>query len=100
MFQPTKLKLTSPSSTSIFLITYTFSLCLSLRLSLSLPMSLSVFWLEIHFLVLLAAVKTQKKYICCSVTQLYQTPCDPMDCSTSGLPVHHQLLELTQTNVH
>ena len=26
--------------------------------------------------------------------------CDPMDCSTSGLPVHHQLLELTQTHVH
>ena len=26
--------------------------------------------------------------------------CDPMDCSTSGLPVHHQLLELAQTHVH
>ena len=26
--------------------------------------------------------------------------CDPMDCSTPGLPVHHQLLELTQTHVH
>ena len=26
--------------------------------------------------------------------------CDPMDCSTSGLPVHHQLLEHTQTHVH
>ena len=25
---------------------------------------------------------------------------NPMDCSTSGLPVHHQLLELTQTHVH
>ena len=24
----------------------------------------------------------------------------PMDCSTPGLPVHHQLLELTQTHVH
>ena len=29
-----------------------------------------------------------------------QTLCDPMDCSTLGLPVHHQLLELTQTHVH
>ena len=28
------------------------------------------------------------------------TLCDPMDCSFSGLPVHHQLLELTQTHVH
>ena len=26
--------------------------------------------------------------------------CNPMDCSTSGLPVHHQLLEPTQTHVH
>ena len=26
--------------------------------------------------------------------------CDPMDCSTPGLPVHHQLLEFTQSHVH
>ena len=26
--------------------------------------------------------------------------CDPMDCNTSGFPVHHPLLELTQTHVH
>ena len=26
--------------------------------------------------------------------------CDPMDCSTPGLPVHHQLSEPTQTHVH
>ena len=26
--------------------------------------------------------------------------CNRMDCSTPGLPVHHQLLELTQTHVH
>ena len=26
--------------------------------------------------------------------------CNPMDCSTPGLPVHHQLPELTQTPVH
>ena len=26
--------------------------------------------------------------------------CEPMDCSTTGLPVHHQLLELAQTHVH
>ena len=35
-----------------------------------------------------------------SVTQLCPTLCDPMDCSTPGLPVHHQLLEFTQTHVH
>ena len=33
-----------------------------------------------------------------SVPQLYPTLCDPMDCSTPGLPVHHQLPELTQTH--
>ena len=35
-----------------------------------------------------------------SVTQLCLTLCDPMDCSTPGLPVHHQLPEFTQTHVH
>ena len=35
-----------------------------------------------------------------SVTQSCPTLCDPMDCSTPGLPVHHQLLEFTQTHVH
>ena len=35
-----------------------------------------------------------------SVTQLCPTLCDPMDCSTPGLPVHHQLLQFTQTHVH
>ena len=35
-----------------------------------------------------------------SVAQLYPTLCDPMDCSTPGLPVHHQLPEFTQTHVH
>ena len=35
-----------------------------------------------------------------SVTQSCLTLCDPMDCSMSGFPVHHQHLELTPTNVH
>ena len=35
-----------------------------------------------------------------SVPQLCPTLCNPMDCSTPGFPVHHQLLELTQTHVH
>ena len=33
--------------------------------------------------------------ISCSVVS-----CDPMDCSTRGLPVHYQLPEFTQTHVH
>ena len=35
-----------------------------------------------------------------SVAQLYLTLCNPMNCSTPGLPVHHRLLEFTQTHVH
>jgi len=35
-----------------------------------------------------------------SLTQSCPMLCDPMDCSTSGFPVHHQLLELAQTHVH
>ena len=35
-----------------------------------------------------------------SVTQLCLTLWDPMNCSTPGLPVHHQLPEFTQTHVH
>ena len=32
-----------------------------------------------------------------SVAQSCLTLCDPMNCSTPGLPVHHELLKFTQT---
>ena len=35
-----------------------------------------------------------------SVTQSCPTLCDPMNCSTPGLPVYHDLPEFTQTHVH
>ena len=35
-----------------------------------------------------------------SVAQSCLTLCDPMNHSTPGLPVHHQLLEFTQTHAH
>ena len=35
-----------------------------------------------------------------SVAQLCPTLCDSLNCSTPRLPVHHQLLEFTQTHVH
>ena len=41
---------------------------------------------------------TQAKFS--SVAQSCPTLCNPMNCSTPGLPVHHQLLEFTQTHVH
>ena len=35
-----------------------------------------------------------------SVTQSCPTLCDPMNCSTPGFPIHHQLPEFTQTHMH
>ena len=34
------------------------------------------------------------------ITQSCPTLCDPMNHSPPGFPVHHQLLEFTQTHVH
>ena len=45
-------------------------------------------------------MKTLNKDSFSSVTQLCPTLCDPMNCSTPGLPVHHQLPEFTETHVH
>ena len=45
-------------------------------------------------------VDVQKGYRFSSVAQSCLTHCDSMDCSTPGLPVHHQLPELTQAHVH
>ena len=44
--------------------------------------------------------KNQKHHQFSSVTQSCLTFCDPMNHSTPGLPVHHQLPEFTQTHVH
>ena len=45
---------------------------------------------------------TRILHICCcrSVAQSCPTLCNPMDCSTPGLPVHHQLPGFAQTHVH
>ena len=53
------------------------------------------FWPSVHSVLgLICSVQFS------SVTQPCLTLCDPMDFSISGFPVHHQLLELTQTHVH
>ena len=49
---------------------------------------------QILFFVLLLYVQFS------SLAQSCLTLCDPMNHSTPGLPVHHQLLEFTQTHVH
>ena len=45
-------------------------------------------------------VKTGSSVQFSSVAQSCPTLCDPMNHSTPGLPVHHQLLEFTQTHIH
>ena len=57
-----------------------------------------LFFLVEHRLKLWGTVLSHPQFS--SVTQSCLTLCDPMDCSTPGFPVHHQLLELTQTHVH
>jgi len=44
--------------------------------------------------------RNSRKHQFFSVTQLCPTLCDPMNRSTTGLPVHYQLPEFTQTHVH
>ena len=47
---------------------------------------------------MLGSPPTQRQFS--SVAQSCLTLCNPMDCSTPGFPVHHHLLELSQTHVH
>ena len=51
-------------------------------------------------LLLTYCIFNQTFYQFSSVTQLCPTLCDPMDCSTPGLPIRHQLPEPAQTHVH
>ena len=46
------------------------------------------------------ALKAALKSCCCSVTKPCLTLCDPMDCSTPGLPVPHHLLVFAQVHIH
>ena len=51
-------------------------------------------------LISLLQISGKRHVCCCSVAQSYPTPCDPMDCSTPGIPVLHHLPKLAQTHVH
>ena len=44
--------------------------------------------------------RNNRNYQFSSVSKSCPTPCDPIDCSTPGFPVHHQLPEFTQTHFH
>ena len=56
---------------------------------------------EVRLIIFFAAKDGEALSVLFSlIAQLCPTLCDPMDCSTPGLPVHHQLLEFTQIHVH
>ena len=52
------------------------------------------------FYIRAAAIKPVYQHQFSSVVQSCPTLCDPMNHSTPGLPVHHQLPDFTQTHVH
>ena len=58
-------------------------------------------WMSlILFVTIVTILLNRLCLLCCSVTKLCQILCDPMDCSTPGLPVPHHLLEFVQVHVH
>ena len=54
---------------------------------------------ELILLLLIQVEEEKVKDQFSSVTQSCPTLCDPMNRSTPGFPVHHQLLDFTQTHV-
>ena len=66
----------------------------------------SLIWLSISVLSLHQVHTYIVEQILCNISQFSSvvqscpTLCDPMDSSTPGLPVHHQLPESTQIHVH
>ena len=55
--------------------------------------------LQVSRLPIFAFLSHMKKVQFSSVAQSCPTLCNPINCSTPGLPVHHQLLDFTQTQV-
>ena len=52
------------------------------------------------FLFIFSTIISPRSVQFSSVSQSCPTLCDPMNCSTPGLPVHHRLPEYTKTHVH
>ena len=57
-------------------------------------------WEKVSFHSNLKERQCQRMLKFSSITQSCPTLCDPVDCSTPGLPVHHQFIEFTQTHIH
>ena len=77
-----------------YLCNFLFFLPFSLPLSLSPSLPSLLSFLPLSFLVFLYI------YIIRSVVQSCPTLCNPMNRSTPGLPVQHQLPEFTETHFH
>ena len=72
---------------------------------MSLPLTQDPNCFSLHSIFLCRHLKASYEYIIISVqfssvAQSCLTLCNPMNHSTPGLPVHHQLPESTQTHVH
>ena len=61
---------------------------------------IQIFINKLLIYVLLFSTPPSSFFFLSSVAQSCPTLCDPMNRSTPGLPVHHQLQEFTQTHVH
>ena len=70
------------------------------RAKIYLPILLNEIYLFSHFSKQEGGLAFSHSVQFSSVAQSCRTLCDPMNCSTPGLPVHHQLPEFTQTHVH
>ena len=58
-----------------------------------------------HFCIVWFPQQSEEAFLKCGSVSSVQSLscvqlCDPMDCSMSGFPVHHQFPELTQIHVH
>ena len=67
----------------------------------TMPIDSGSWWPTVHYVAKeshMASVQFSVQFS--SVAQSCPTLCNPMDCSTPGIPVHYQLPEFTQTHVH
>ena len=93
------LLVTPPSSMKA----YVLDLCLipdHLKFLWSLPRFFQTFSVSARYHLVVLRTTNYFGFCCCSVTKSYPTVCEPMDCSTPGLPVPHYLLEFAQVHVH
>ena len=66
----------------------------------SLPRFFQTFSVSARYHLVLLRTTTYFGFCCCPVTKSCPTLCEPMDCSTPGLPDLHYVLEFAQIHVH